>query len=66
MSSQSSALQGSESEHLVGKALAAEPPLYVSAIVLAIGTALALKAILHMRNQPRHTGLGSWRRFRHA
>jgi len=42
-----------DSEHLVGKVLAAQPPILVSALVLSLGLALAVAAVMHMRRRPR-------------
>lgn len=64
--SQSDAVDPMDSEHLVGKALAADPPLIFSALVLAIGVAIAIKAIVQMRSHPKRTLLKPWKGFRHA
>ncbi|MDO9486356.1 MAG: hypothetical protein Q7K25_09890 [Actinomycetota bacterium] len=55
-----------DSEHVVGKALAVEPPLVVSALVLAIGLTIAIKAVAHMRRRPVHRFPIAWRATRHA
>lgn len=52
------------SEHLVAKALAAEPPIAVSALVLAIGLALSIKAAMQLRKAPSVAKQLSW--MRHA
>ncbi len=66
MSIQPEASNAMESEHVVGRALAAEPPLLISALMLAVGAALAVKGIMRMRTRPSRGRLRSWKRFGHA
>ncbi|MDO8732050.1 MAG: hypothetical protein Q7L55_05690 [Actinomycetota bacterium] len=55
-----------DSEHVVGKVLAAEPPILVSALLLAVGIGLAVIAMAHMRHKPHSTILQRLRLARHA
>lgn len=53
MSHEADAVNPLESEHLIGKVLAAQPPILVSALILGLGLALAVAAVSHMRQRPR-------------
>jgi len=53
MSNEPDSVNQLDSEHLVGKVLAAQPPILVSALVLSLGLGLAVAAVIHMRKRPR-------------